>query len=269
MRTIRAFLIFFLIVISGYFALAQAPGYMGKKFTVNYDLYTFPAISNPNANGETGISSFNFRHDFSVDYVTGLNKSIGLSFHLTKTQFEFKRGFNFTYQYPDGYGGKITTNSEMYYGDTKGELSAFAIGLNTNLYFNQFIAPLVTYFKPEILLINFRATFDDSLANSNLLKNVGGIMLTYPVLANKKSYTTVAIGATLGTHYIFFDRLIFNIGFQFGWVVGGKKMGELVGSNGITSEKINENNYIAVSAKSRLMSQYFINIDAGLGILIF
>ena len=269
MRSIKTYLVVAMITITILSADAQAPGYLGKRFMVNYDLYTFPAISNPNVNGEKGISSFNIRHVFSVDYVTGLNHSVGLSFHLTKTQFEFKREFNFTYQYMDGYGEKETTTELIYFGDLKGELSAYAIGLHTNLYFNQFLAPLGTYFKPEILLVNFRATFDSDLANKYLRDNINHAMLTFPVLANKKAYTTVAIGATLGTHYIFYDRLIVNIGFQVGWVVGGKKMSEWMENDGLVSDKINEDNFIPISAKSRLMSQYFINIDAGIWLLIF
>jgi hypothetical protein len=271
MRSIKTFIVVTIIAILTLSAEAQAPGYLGKHFIVNYDIYTFPALRNPNQNGNKGILAYNTRHVISVDWVTGVSQSVGLSFHLTKSTFKFKRGLNFTYKY-NRYGYDDTYTETIYYNDAKGQLSAYAIGLHTNLYFNQFIAPLGTYFKPEILLIRFNVTYDDNLARQDLANhttNAGYTMLTYPILPNKNPYTTVAIGATLGTHYIFFNRLIFDVGLQLGWVVGGKKMSEWMDNEVINSKKVNEDNYISVSAKSRLMSQYLINMNAGLGILIF
>ena len=265
MRSIKTFLVVLIFTMTILSADAQAPGYLGKRFIVNYDIYTMPALSNPNANGNKGITSFNFRQAFSVDYVTSLSQSVGMSFHLTKSQFEFDRGFEYSYDNSSGYQQTEYLN----YGDTKGELSAYAIGLHTNLYFKQFIAPLGTYFKPEILLFNIKTTFDQTSANKNMDKSLGHTLESYPLLANKESYTTVALGATIGTHYIFFNRLVFNVGFQLGYVFGGKVMSKLMENDGSTINNLNEENYISVSAKSRLMSQYFFNVNAGLGLLIF
>jgi hypothetical protein len=271
MRSIKIYLAVSLLAITGFNARAQAPGYLGKRFIVGYDMYTMPALRNYNENGNMGIGAFNTRHVFNVDWVNGLSQSIGFSVQFTESTFEFSRGLEFTYRYQD-WGSPSTTTQTVYFGDTRGKVSSLAVGLHTNLYLNQFIAPLGTYFKPEILLIRLKSTFDDSLANLNLAKNTMGgsqVMLNYPKLVNNGVNYTAAIGATIGTHYIFFDRLIFDIGFQIGYVIGGKKLSELMEMDGTSTKQINEENYVSVSAKSRLMSQYFINVNAGLGILIF
>ena len=276
MRSVKILLVITILTISAFNSGAQAPGYLGKRFIVNYDLYTMLALRNPNENGNSGISSFNTRNVFSVDWVTGLSQSVGLSFHLTKSQFDFNQKFEYNYQYIDVWGSPRDDVTSTDYGDTKGQLTAYAIGLHTNLYLNQFIAPIGVYFKPEILFVYMNATFDDSLANKNLAKNtVSGaeVMLKYPKLANESPFFTVAIGATIGTHYIFFDRLIFDIGFQIGIMYADNMLSQLKPSgseiDGTSTNNINESNYIKVAAENRLMSQYFLNINAGLGILIF
>ena len=262
MRFIRTFLVAFLFTGAVLNTNAQAPGYMGKHFIVCYDIYTIPALRNYNENGKTGLLALNTRHVISADWVMGLKQSIGLSFHYTKSQFKFRKSFDFRYKYLDDHGDTNYFTSSMEYGDTRGELSAVALGIHTNLYFKKFLAPLGGYFKPEILLIRFTASFDDSLANRNLSKNTENkglhSMLNYPELTNENAYYTASIGATIGTHYIFYNRIVFDIGFQLGYVFGSKLFGDY-----------NQTDYISSCAKSRLMSQYFLNINAGLGILIF
>ena len=103
MRSIKTILAVAMIMISIMTADAQAPGYLGKRFIVNYDIYTLPALRNYNENGEKGISAFNIRHVFSIDWVTSISQSVGLSFHYTKSQFDFTRKFEFTYKYDGCY----------------------------------------------------------------------------------------------------------------------------------------------------------------------
>ena len=227
------------------------------------------ALTNPNENGEYGFTSFNTRHVLSADWVISLSQSIGLSFHHTNTQYEFKREFNFTYLYKDDDGIVHSVKDIVFFQSHYENLSVYSIGLHTNLYFDQNIAPLGKYFKPEILLITFKSTYDQSAANRSIDNSYHVKMLSYPVLTNKKPFHTVAIGATTGLHRIFFNRLLFDIGFQFGFVVGGKKLDEWNEIDGFTNNKINQDNYIAISAKSRLTTQYLFNINAGLGLLIF
>ena len=256
---------------------SKASGYLGKRLYVNYNLYSLPALRNYNGNDKKGIFAFNTRNVFSADWVTSLHQSVGISFHTTKTEFLFKRAINYTFQYKDNSGYYTTTTDDLYYndkGEYRAQLSAYAIGLHTNLYFNQFLAPLGSYFKPEILLIKFKVNFDSNAANDKLVGGYEGYyhdIQTHPNLANKDSYSTVAIGATIGTHRIFFNRFVFDIGFQLGFVVGGKVLGDFMSmeTTGGSNKNITEENYIPVSAKSRLMNQYFFNVNAGLGLLIF
>jgi hypothetical protein len=266
LRRLITFLVVVLITLNADNALAQAPGYLGKRLIVFYDLYTIPALTNYNENGNTGIFALNTRHVFSVDWCTAYDQSIGISFHLTKSQFKFKRLMEYAY-YDNGSETIIT--EDVTFHNTKGELSAMALGLHTSLYFDQFIAPVGTYFKPEILLINFSTTFDGEEAKKNATLETGFPVKTEMILKNKESYYTMAIGGTIGTHYIFFDRLVFDIGFQFGYVFGGQILSEYIDMQGITPDQMTTENYIPVSATSRLMNEYFFNINAGLGILIF
>lgn len=253
-------------------ANAQAPGYLGKHFLINYEFYTMPALSNPNINGKSGITSLNTRHAVSVDWVTGLRQSVGLSFHYTKSQFKFDKNLQYNLKYLDYSGEAHETMETMNYGDTKGDLTAYAIGLHTNLYFNQYIAPLGTYFKPEILLVIMNVSYDSSQANQNLRANT---LNQYgnpsgPVLSNDSPYLTAAIGATIGTHYIFFNRVVFDIGFQFGIMYAENLIGHLMKDGPeLVQGKINEKNFLKVAAQNRLTGQYFLNVKAGLGILIF
>jgi hypothetical protein len=262
MRSIKIIFVLAFISFASINSNAQAPGYLGKRLIVNYDLYTFPAIFNPNNRGNDGVTSLNFRNEISLDYVIGLHQSIGLSFHTTKTKFDLDRTFNYE---TDKSGSTIDIN----YKGCVGNISAYAFGLHTHLYFDQYIAPLGTYFKPEILYIRLKPSYDTNVAYEKMVDHVGQKLTNYPNLDNQGLYSTIAIGATIGTHYIFYDRLVVNVGFQFGWAFGGKKMNELMGADNITNKSLNESNYIPVSAKSRLMSQYFINVNAGVGFLIF
>jgi hypothetical protein len=276
MKSIKIFITITIISITALNAGAQAPGYLGKRFIINYDLYTMLALRNPNENGNSGISSFNSRHVFSVDWVTGLSQSVGMSFHITKSQFDFDEKFDYYLNYNDGWGDPRQDVKTLNYGDSKGDITAYAVGIHTNLYLNQFIAPLGVYFKPELLFVIMNASFDINQVNKNLEKNTMTANETiniYPKLANESPYYSVALGATIGTHYIFLNRLIFDIGFQLGLMYAENMLSSLKPSSssidGSSSSNVNETNYIKVSAQNRMMNQYFLNINAGLGILIF
>jgi hypothetical protein len=266
MKLIKAALTALFFIISFPEADAQPPGYLGKRWIVSYDIFALPALRNFNENGERGITAFNTRHEFSVDWVIGLKQSVGMSLHLTKSQFKFSDRFDYTYY--DSYWEEETSRS-IKYGSIRGQLSAFAIGLHTHMYFNKLIAPLGAYFKPEILLINFSATFDSAEFKKNVLLFSNLKSENYPVPANKSSYFTMAIGATLGTHYVFLERILINVGFQFGYLLGGQTIDEYINTHDLLSVDVDQDNLIPVSAKDRLFSQYFINVNAGLGILIY
>ncbi len=254
-----------ILLLTHHISFGQSVGYLGKKVSINYDFYSYSALNNPNANGNKGILALNARHYFSLDWVVGKSQSIGVGVHYTKSSFDFERTL-----YADVSGDGSGTNMDLSYKGTIGQLSCLGFDLHTHLYMNSNLAPLGLYFKPEILLLSINASFDSVQANKNLVNNMGPIN-NYPILKNDGPYLTAGLGLTIGNHIVFFKRLIFDIGFQLGFVYADglmssikSKVNESSIGTGVTS-----NNYIKCLVENRMTSQYFFNFKAGIGFLVF
>jgi hypothetical protein len=85
-------LIIIIALLAGPLAYSQ-PGYQGHKFLVLYDFNVSPALLNHNAQGETGLASFNLTHQVKAEYAGRRKLSLGLQASFNKASLNVV-GFN-------------------------------------------------------------------------------------------------------------------------------------------------------------------------------
>jgi hypothetical protein len=249
---------------------AQAPGYMGHQKIFSYDLYLFPTFFSPNYNGNSGITSFNFRHVLNFDFTTTIRQSIGISASYTRTKSVFTRSVEGIFGYE--HNGYQIYVDELSLGNTMADLSVIGIGLNLKQFlFSDFIAPLGWYFKPEITIFILNSSYEPEEMKPNVYvafandHSYDDILLKYPSIPNNVTDITEAISIMFGRQSIYFNRFVFNIGLEIGYVFGGQKVTEILGGHSPTS--IPEADYTQVMGKSRLCNVYFLNVVGGIGYL--
>jgi hypothetical protein len=208
------------------FAQAQVPGYRGKRFYVSYDLNFFPALSNPTYGEETqsNITDYhgmNVRHAIEADYVVSRTNSIGLSYGFFRSRFEHQSDTGWTY-FPS--------------------LKCNVIGLNYTVFLKNkgSLAPFGAYAKISGELITYKAITD----------------LESEPKSFKGTPNLKSINITIGEQKIYFDRLILDVGAQFGLVQG------LLAFEPTEAD-------INFDAARRLRNHYVMNVHARIGFLIF
>jgi hypothetical protein len=148
-------------------AIAQAPGYMGKKLTVIYNNYFSPAIQYPNYQGNSGLLAFNSRHSLGVDYVRARKRVIGLAVQFLRTRKQLEgAGSQLVndYQYfytvsPSGVKtetGKVPTQAYVDPGDGYITISNRNIALYWKFFGNKYIAPWGNYHRIDFVSMSYR-----------------------------------------------------------------------------------------------------------------
>jgi hypothetical protein len=138
MKNMKKILLIIILFNATNFVFAQkAPGYLGKTILVSYSGNFFPAVANPNKNGEQGFTSFNYIHKVSLDYVINRKGSIGFAFETYTTGVDYD--FNFRNSETDQYGNTISDIT--YYPNGYGTLNVKGISIYKSIY-RKGISPL-------------------------------------------------------------------------------------------------------------------------------
>jgi hypothetical protein len=247
---------------------AQAPGYMGYRKIVSYDLYLSPALISPNYQGDKGIASYNYRHVLNFDFANDLHHTIGFSASYTRSKSNFIRPVNGTFRYI--HQGETMYTDELSFGNTSSEISVYGIGLNLKkIMSDNYIAPLGWYFKPEFTLFIINSSFDAREMDVNVYMELANKssyddkLLNYPAIDNNITCIAEGLSVMFGKQTIYFDRIVINIGVEMGYVFGGMKFQELLGET--SPKSIPEEGYTQTQSKSRLCGINFFNFVTGIG----
>lgn len=205
--------LFLLIILSGlHSAIAQAPGYMGKRITIGADLHSFLAFVGPTANNRgsnrfydgSNESDFsvgvNWRVGGSVGYVLSRNTQLLLFGDYLKTGVAHE-----AYLYTNnGFGGSNTDYFTVFH-----QMTGLTGGVGMRKYSlsKGALAPMGRYWGLSLLATQLRA---------NVTKT--GEVSANPSVIGKKlgldgaKVMNLSLGYEIGYSYIISDNLQFNIG---------------------------------------------------------
>jgi hypothetical protein len=237
---------------------AQISGYMGKRMLFMFDLHTRPSFSEPNVNGNNGITSLNTKQSLALEYVTGEHNSIGIAYSFYNTMFDFKEiqvsiadvaGFGNSTFIPIGLGSMSVKNYSIYFKFFKGG----------NL------APLGTYLKLQFDYFAWDNTYnwkqnlgDDPAQNASIQKWL-----------DNSSYESYGINMTFGNQLIYFDHLVVNYALQFGYLFNGGRtaiFGDIDPSDSVYPAHSDALKY---ASSARVFSHNLWSINLGIGYLLF
>ena len=261
----RAFALFLFCTCS-ILAAAQAPsGYMGKRLTVGYELNTFGAWIRPNANDSIGISSFNTKKQFYIDWVTDRRTAFGVTYKHYRTTAHFTER-DVEYIGSNSSGGSFScflrpqNNAPMFVNH---------YGLYGKFFYGSEIAPLGSYLLIGLERIRWRVapnptTFDhdpDPFQQGNCFDS-------NPVMNHEPRMHATMLNMAIGKQRVLFDHVVLSYGLQMGWVFGA--IGEIDPfATTILEERYNEENYIKTVTRSRLFNHNFFNVQLGIGWLAY
>jgi hypothetical protein len=241
--------IFLALLVPAIFLVAQNSGYRGKKLSLNYSLYTFSALTNPNEFGNHKFYSFNTCHHANLDIAVGRRICLGASFEYIHT------GFYFTEDIKVDYPNEPYSSAQFGRSSSQGKMEMYGVGIYAKFFFKGNIAPLGTYLKPEITMMLYKVYPGVPV--------VSGVPAGYadPVFLNNSPYKTFAISLELGQNRILFNRMFIEYGIRLGMM---PSMLNYLQGNEITNDE-----YLKAIPQERLAYHYLINVKLGIGVLLF
>lgn len=196
-------MLFFGMMFSSAYAQRSAKGYKGKRFSVNYDLFTFPNLSNYTYSGTSGWLAWNTRHYLGASYVVGRNKEISLQagYHRTGIRYYYE------YNYTDNRNTNRTANINSFL-----YLSGFDFNFTYRVYplrRKGTLAPIGPFFGIGLMYGIYNG--------SDSLSQAGGQTIALKYIHKVEDFSTTNWGVKMefGSQRIFFDRLLFRMNFQF------------------------------------------------------
>ena len=278
-------MLYLFLVMAPAAALAQAPGYMGKKLTVIYNNYFSPALSYPNYQGNTGILAFNSRHSLGVDYVRARKRTIGIAIQHLRTRKDFEGSFGSTniidYQYSysvNSAGVKTETGKFPVQPFVQGQGGDITIS-NTNfaLYWkffgNKYIAPWGNYHRIDFILMNYKIKDNNINGGTYQIQDyyyytaTGNSEYKYrtvnvPPPVDEKTYSGFMFAYGVGKQRILYDKLILDFGAQLGLMFSA------AGAEGRMFEGYGTQTFNA-NMQKRINNASWFNINIGLGYLAY
>jgi hypothetical protein len=233
---------------------AQVAGYMGKRFTIGYSNYFFPAIMGPGAltGAKYGLASpgFNTTHCINLEYAVKprtnftasaqyLQTGIGIRYLYTTRSDE--------YTYRSNYSNPIV-------------LSSVNIGLGFKFFRRGTLAPLGKYSKFELLMLFETVTYDKTQFTTQVNGNTTDATLGEGIY-NYKNFT---ITYTIGRQRIFFNALVVDYGIRFG-------VSPLVVPSFLLNDGYHEDieTIFRDDSRYRIFRQQLVNLHLGIGFLAF
>lgn len=238
---------------------AQAPGYMGKKFTAGYGFYFHPSFSN--AFLDYGDSPFNIQHALFAEAVTGKKFALGFSAHFYKYTYNNREHVdmqkfsdnagNYYYQSDDHPSGqyKIRAQNFMFYGKT---------------FKGNYLAPWGKYFQFGLVYTRYVTEYYPDEMQIKVESNNGGFFYYSDFGPPLKSYQTVDLMIGNGRSRIYGNRIVLDYGYTLQVISCLKAFGyyALEPSKGYTADK-----YIQTTSAKRVAAMNRFNFYVKLGYL--
>lgn len=240
MRAIYYLVIFYFLAFVN--AQAQVPGYMGKRWYAYGNVQTFFNLTNNNQwNQKPGV---NLKYRAGLDYVLTKGSSLAAEYEYLQSAVRYE---------PESAASVSSNTSDK-------EFSAMVRSMTLGLTFSWYntgkgsIAPYGFYQQVGLKYLLCAVTNEFGTMNrirpGFTLDNFQSAVITYGI----------------GRRWIYFDRLVFHAGFEFGYVIGANPLGmvNISGSRSYLNSDVNFSNTI-----NRLSALYLVNFNIGLGFILF
>ncbi len=218
---------FFLLVLciaSNSTAVAQSPGYMGKKTSVQLNLSSSFAWFGPTTNNN-GASAFNgeptkFGSGFNTKYGIALNRSVGrrVSFEASvdygKTGYINEQQWFETVSVFNGAGYGSLDRHKLFF---NANVTDFSLAMRMFNRRKGSISPLGLYFGPRIGYTRVRSEILDRITDYHE-SSEGRAINSLGLLENNSFYK---VGFTTGYNRIVKDAIILNLSWDFAQYIGG------------------------------------------------
>ena len=251
-----------LIVSTTLLAQKNVPGYMGKRWNIQYQLFTSPSFNNPNTSEVEVQDDANY-----VDVNTSLNfQSHIVAAYTFSKKMDLIGDFNFTKTYFDPFSDvyELNTSTLSFPG-----MTATGAALGIRIYRRHF-APLGAYL--DFKLGYTRLNIEGMTYSSNDYSYEPNE--DYSIDGGTKSGATITMG--LGTNRVLKDRFIFSYGVDFTFFSGGMFNWKPIVASESGGESIffpygntpeNQEAYLKKAA-ARYAMHSMINLRVGIGILL-
>ncbi len=259
MKVKQFILISFSFVITTTTFSQKSPGYLGKRFEINYDLSFFLAAFNPNAKGyqaktpydndaiTTTSCPLNKRHSFNAFYTISRKTSLGLDVVFYKTGVDLSD----TYFYY-----KVDDYEQSFYPSYYFPVSAFEIGPSIKI-FDKYLSPMGTYFKLGASLLTYKPIIDNV---NDIYEDVEDEATSINKIRYEDSYSDFVFTLEYGNQRIIKDAVFFR------YSIGSHiPIGSMIESTNVyePDDKIKH-----ASAK-RLFHMNWLMLKIGVGVLPF
>jgi len=273
LNNLLALMLFFFIVNE---AVSQkAPGYMGRRLSVNYSSILLPNVSNVNKNGDKGFTNLNYKHRLSLEYSLNRKRSIGFAFEMYNTGIEYN--FEIEQSLNDEGQNSSSYRSLRYYPEGYGKISAKSFSLYKVNYRNG-ISPLGKHMILGVKVI-FASTDLSELTfhGSPYLYDFEGPIPNYEKTKESLKNTEFGFVWGYGVNRIIQDRVLISFGFDFtilpfAFIDYVKSKSDIYnfedGADQYSSYNSQEELFKTYTAK-RLFSHELFNLKIGIGFLAY
>lgn len=240
------------------FAMAQVPGYMGKKMVVGYDIYMSPTVA-PTYKKQDGIG-LNNTQCLNFDYT--IKQRVNACVSLQYSKMGVTSNYGYSYVYNSQYYGP--SNGIAYYRPTDNlpmQMKTYNLSLGFKLFSRNSIAPVGKYIKAEAIVLMNKLTYDPNAFYGSSSGTGEQITLGTGSYSGKR----YSLAFTVGRQHILFNKIVLDMGTRVGLFMGG-----LVGYLDLQdrSDKTLDE-ALRIDSGKRLLSNQFINFHIGIGFLAF
>ena len=238
---------------------AQIPGYLGKRFSMQYSVLMHPSfgvklnnfLDNQNPNES---SRLNIGHVGEINYIVGKRAALCFSFQYSSLGLTYDKGNSSVFKYK---------GTQKY----PAELQAKGLSIGLKLFPKKSIAPLGTYLKWEGILYLNRIKYDTKNVYEDVTTDTynswGYYTTTYTsvplnIPSGKMNFIGGGGAFSIGKQRIFADKIMIDYGVRFAIAISGKP----------TAKNRYENEF-KNHIYDRLYFDQFVSFKIGIGFLAF
>jgi len=231
---------------------AQVSGYMGKTFELSYANQFFPSIQNIN-NGDFPLFTIN---SFRLEKVVTRHGSLLFSFNMFSA-IVLTDGYYFKYEKTDQYGYQYTENFEPVGQDKTFTVQSKVFGLQYKIYTNDWLAPVGSYFLSGVSFLEGHSS--DYLINSPEVKDI----------TKNTTFNRVYLTFGYGKKWMLNNRLSFSLGVNSALSFDLNSFPFTISFGSSSNSLGNIDNAFQDLVKKRIRRMQFMNMEFGIGILLF